>query len=172
MGAVAAREEVGILLTGLEVVVKTGNQVVLHYKVIEIFVRPLTPTRLFANVTLSLLVEDVCVCHRPLKAPSYLGRKIRVKVVSDPTKSRAPSYMRDPFISLCAKAHMSADDIVFGGCIVMFTALKGGHFEGLAETRLFDATPDLMIEFSVRNLLEDGLSEFILFDVIRRRKSL
>ena len=81
-------------------------------------------------------------------------------------------YKRHPYLIIIFTTAMLTDDIVFGGCIVMFTALKGGHFEGLAETRLFDATPDLMIEFSVRNLLEDGLSEFILFDVIRRRKSL
>lgn len=41
---------------------------------------------------------------------------------------------------------MLADDVVFGGGVVVFAGFDGGHFEGLAETRLFDATPDLMIE--------------------------
>lgn len=80
--------------------------------------------------------------------------------------------MRDPLVSVCVEAHVFADDIVLGGGVVVFAAFNGGHFEGLAEARLFDATPDLMIEFGVGDLLENGLGEFVLFDVIRRRKRL
>jgi hypothetical protein len=69
-------------------------------------------------------------------------------------------------------ATMLADDIVFGGSVMVFAGFEGRNFEGFAETRLFDATADLMIEFGVRNLLQNGLSELLLFDVIRRRKRL
>lgn len=61
---------------------------------------------------------------------------------------------------------MSANDVVLGGGVVMFAALKGRCLECLAEARLFDTTANLMIEFCVRNLLENCLSEFILLDII------
>jgi hypothetical protein len=38
MGAVAAGEKVGVLLASLEVMVEAGYQVVLHHKVVELFV--------------------------------------------------------------------------------------------------------------------------------------
>lgn len=145
--------------------VEAGRQAVLYYKVVEIVVG-LPSNRLIPYIALSLLIEGVGVSHRTLKTAPHLGREIRVQVVSDSPKRWRPSNMRNSLIFVSVEAHVSADDVVFGGSVMMLATLERSRFECFTEAWLFDATADLMIKLGVRNFLENGFSEFVLLDII------